>query len=64
MKSVVQLGVQLIDRLKSLHEIGYLHMDLKPDNICIASNNLKSQDSSTVCLIDFGICKSYLNENG
>jgi len=63
-KSVVQIGLQLIDRLKCLHEIGFLHMDLKPDNICIGSKNFSSTESSQIFLIDFGISKTYLDSDG
>jgi serine/threonine protein kinase len=39
-------------------------MDLKPDNICIGSNNVNAEESSSIFLIDFGISKAYLDENG
>lgn len=38
-------------------------MDLKPDNIMIGSSNLSSEKSSLVYLVDFGISKSYLDDN-
>ena len=30
---VIALGVQLIDAIEKFHELGYVHCDLKPDNI-------------------------------
>jgi serine/threonine protein kinase len=39
-------------------------MDLKPDNICIGSNNVNAEESSQIFLIDFGISKGYLDDNG
>jgi serine/threonine protein kinase len=30
---VVSLGVQLVTGIERLHELGYVHCDLKPDNI-------------------------------
>ena len=30
---MVALGVQLIDAIEKFHELGYVHCDLKPDNI-------------------------------
>lgn len=45
-KTAIQIGMQLIDRLQALHMIGYLHMDLKPDNILLGSANRTRIDSS------------------
>lgn len=39
-------------------------MDLKPDNICIGTNNVNSEESSSIFLIDFGISKAYLDDYG
>ena len=47
--------MQLIDRLEELHKIGFLHRDIKPENILIGSNNFKSDESSVINLIDFGV---------
>ncbi|CDW85612.1 isoform 2 of casein kinase i isoform delta [Stylonychia lemnae] len=47
----------LVDRYSAqqLHSIGYAHLDIKPDNILISSNNLNDAQSSIIHLIDFGI---------
>ena len=29
------IGLQVIDRLEAVHKIGYLHRDVKPDNLAI-----------------------------
>ncbi len=63
-KTAIQIGMQLIDRLKDLHTLGFVHMDLKPDNILLGSANRTRLDSSQVILIDFGISKRYLNDFG
>lgn len=52
----------MIDRLKILHSIGYLHLDLKPDNILLGSD-VTNKLSSTLYLIDFGIAKTYLDSS-
>ena len=56
--------MQLIDRFKVLHELGYVHLDLKPENITLQTDNLLRPESSIICLIDFGISRRYLNNDG
>lgn len=35
----LKIGIQLIDLVENLHKIGYIHCDLKPDNILIGDYN-------------------------
>jgi serine/threonine protein kinase len=56
--------LQLIDNLKSLHECGFIHGDLKPDNILIGSKDRTTLQSSKLILIDFGVSKRWCNEDG
>jgi serine/threonine protein kinase len=46
MKTVILLGMQLIDCLQKLHSTGNLHMDIKPDNVLLGNSNLSRIDSS------------------
>jgi serine/threonine protein kinase len=50
---------QFILRMKELHACGIVHRDIKPENFCIA--NPYCYD---VYLIDFGLSKDYLDEEG
>ena len=34
-KTVLMIGLQVIDRIEALHTIGYVHRDIKPDNLAI-----------------------------
>lgn len=52
LKTVLILGIQLIQRLETLHNKCLLHRDIKPDNFLLDTNNI-------LYLIDFGLCKRY-----
>ena len=41
-KTSVQIGTQLIDNFKELHDHGYVHSDLKLNNILLESGDRKS----------------------
>lgn len=56
-KSILQLGVQMISRLQVLHDLSLIHRDIKPDNFLIGLGN----NSSKLYLIDFGFCKKYIS---
>lgn len=30
-----EMGIQLLQALKVVHQAGYVHGDMKPDNICV-----------------------------
>lgn len=49
----------MINCLKIIHSLGYIHRDIKPDNFLMdTQNHLK------VYLIDFGLAKKYIDESG
>jgi len=54
-KTVLLLGIQMIERLEILHGHYLIHRDIKPDNFMI---NI-SDKTNKVFLIDFGFCKRY-----
>lgn len=58
--TTLKIGIQLVQRFRELHEMGWLHLDLKPNNLVLSSGKISSPESSAVALIDFGISKSYL----
>jgi serine/threonine protein kinase len=47
----VQIGQQILSILQSIHELGLVHRDIKPDNFLLKSKQL--------FMIDFGFCKKY-----
>ena len=59
LKLVLQIGLQIIFILKSIHEKGLVHRDIKPDNFLLGNDNNKKQ----IYIIDFGFCKSIMNND-
>ena len=58
------MAIQLIDILQRLHDQGFIHCDLKTDNIMIGNYTKEPKSMNKLYLIDFGISQSYLTESG
>jgi serine/threonine protein kinase len=58
LKTVLILGLQMIDRIEVLHNAGYVYKDIKPENWVMGLEN----KSPILHLIDFGKCKRYRNK--
>jgi serine/threonine protein kinase len=54
--TVVDLGRQVLGRLKSLHSKGFVHRDVKPPNLLLS----RRSGSKKVYLIDFGLSDRYI----
>lgn len=52
--TVAVIGIQICTRLEELHKLGYLHRDIKPQQILIGYN-----DKARIYLIDFGLSRKY-----
>jgi casein kinase 1 len=61
---VYQVAIQVLCQLEIIHESGYVHCDLKPANITVGQVNDSCDKIMRVRLIDFGICKRFLDKNG
>ena len=58
LKTTMILALQLLDRLEVLHNSGFVHGDLSPENCLMGLNN----NSPFVFLTDFGRSKKYRNK--
>jgi casein kinase 1 len=54
-KTALQLCDQAITRLETLHDAGYLHRDIKPDNLLMGSVAAGAVDAARLYLVDFGL---------
>lgn len=59
LQSVYLIAIQLITLLEKLHNTGYIHRDIKPNNFLIGRDDNISQ----IHMMDFGLSKKYI-ENG
>jgi len=56
-KKVFKIFEQLLDGIDAIHKKGFVHLDLKPDNILLMYH-------STIVLSDFALAKSIKGEDG
>ena len=54
---IFSIAIQMTQVLASLHSHGYVHCDVKPDNIMLTRER-------TVVLIDFGLAHKFVDESG
>jgi casein kinase 1 len=53
--NAIEFGIQIINRIETLHNKSLLHRDIKPDNFLFGLDN----ETNKLYLIDFGFCKRY-----
>ena len=59
LRTVLLIADQLLDRLESLHKLGYVYRDIKPQNFAIGYG---PEGLSTVHILDFGLAKRLPNK--
>ena len=60
-KEVRSVGVEVLNRLESMHDIGWLHLDVKPANFLLPFNCEKNKERCypMIHLIDFGLSRQW-----
>lgn len=59
LKTILWIGIQMLNRLQVFHNHGYLHRDLKPESICIGAG----KKAGIVHLTDFQLVKRFVCPN-
>ncbi|VDO28349.1 unnamed protein product [Onchocerca flexuosa] len=63
MGCALSVGIQCLEAIEELHATGFLHRsDIKPSNYATGRGNLS--ELRRIYILDFGMCRSYLDEHG
>lgn len=63
-KTIANIGIELLERIEELHNLGFIHRDISPNNIVwLNFSDYNSISKDNLILIDFGIAVSYLTQD-
>ncbi|CAB3407111.1 unnamed protein product [Caenorhabditis bovis] len=58
--TIYKIALQTLERLKTLHDAGWLNRDVKAQNFAVGLG----EDSSTVYMLDFGLTRRFVDRDG
>ncbi|KAJ6231326.1 tau-tubulin kinase 1 [Anaeramoeba flamelloides] len=67
--TTTKLGIEMIDAIEDMHKLGFIHRDIKPSNFVLRrrdplTKSIESTSKTTICMIDFGLSRKYLDREG
>ncbi|CDW73385.1 ck1 family protein kinase [Stylonychia lemnae] len=63
-KSGYKYALKSMKQIEQLHAIGYIHRDIKLENILLKENKKVALSKLKISLVDFGACRKYLDSKG
>ena len=61
MNTCLLIGLQILDRLEQLHNLGFIYRDVKPENFLIGST--KRPGSNMIYMVDYGLTTSFMDQS-
>uniref|UniRef100_A0A0N4Z626 Protein kinase domain-containing protein n=1 Tax=Parastrongyloides trichosuri TaxID=131310 RepID=A0A0N4Z626_PARTI len=60
LSTIARIGIQALYGLKEIHEAGFIHRDVKPQNMAIGGRNINMK---IIYLLDFGLSREFVLYN-
>ena len=71
LRIVAQLGLQMVEAIREMHENGYVHRDIKPSNFCIGlpthsggGGDGPGEGEGRCYILDFGLARRWKERDG
>ncbi|XP_052106929.1 uncharacterized protein LOC127739300 isoform X1 [Mytilus californianus] len=61
LSTTLRLGAQILKAIEAIHEVGFLHRDVKPSNFAMGR---LQKDCKKVFMLDFGLARQYTTATG
>ena len=59
LKTTLMLGIQILKRIKTLHENNFIHRDIKPENFTVGLKKM----NNIIYMIDYGLTRKYCDSH-